>query len=791
MIRSITPILLIAFLFSLSIHVNAQVFEISGRIIEHSTSEALPAASVAVYSSSDTVLIKGKMADTAGIFTIHHINAGSYFIVCSFLGFINDTLLVNVNSNKNLGDISLEASALLLEEVSVTSDKPILTHDLEKQVYHVDQDIMAKSSTVTEILQNIPSITVDIDGGITLRNTSNITYFINGKPSALLRRNPSAVLQQIPASSIERIEVITNPTAKYRPDGVGGIINIVLKKESSEGLSGQVTANAGNEERYNANINLNYAKEDFKLYGNYAFRHSNGTVLYKDKRTYKDSLSGLPTEYYNESGTSQTKAFSHNAYAGTNFNLNDYNSIELSGSYFYQKSSHQGESDIAGLNSSETLDYKLTNQQTNDEFEKEGELNFTYEHTFKNNEDHNLSVDATYAAYAEQEDKTFYQIYTYPNDYIDTSRYLIQKGGHQTEIQADYTLPLGEDAEFESGYAGEFIYDDIRYTNNLKRNRFLFNQQLHAIYALYGQSIDRFSFKAGVRAEQTLITSHLVFPMDSMVPNNYFKIFPTVHLGYELSDNKQITLSYSKRLNRPDPDELNPYPEFSDPRNAEAGNPNLKPEQVHSLELGYQFSKNNLSVTTTLYYRYKYDAFTAIFENIGDSIVLYTTTNLNTRQSGGLEGTVSGKLFRFWTYNLSGDIYYSTIDATNLGYNNKSSISGNIKGYSLFQITKSTYMQLNAYYYFPRITPQGRRDPFYYINAGFKQNLFKNRASLTLTATDIFHSYKIKYDINSRQLDQFTTINRKQAVIYIGFIWRFNNFKDKEKINFENSGPVK
>lgn len=774
-----------------SIAVIAQQFEIKGRIVEQTTLETLPGASIAIYSKIDATLIKGAVADTVGIFKIQHLKRGNYLLVCSFIGFINDTLSVNLHGNKNLGDISLKASILLLEEVSLTTNKPILSYNLEKKIYHVDQDIMARSGTVTEILQNIPSITVDINGVITLRNTSNITYFINGKPSALLRRNPSAILQQMPASSIERIEIITNPTAKYRPDGVSGILNIVLKKESSEGFSGQINANIGNEERYNTNINMNYAKEDFKLFGNYGFRHSNGIVLFEDKRTYKDSISKFPEEYYNETGSSQTKALSHNAFAGVNYNFNDFNNIELSATYFYQKSKHHGNSNISGFNSLEVLDYRFINKQTNDEFEKEGELNFTYEHSFKNNESQSLSLEATYAAYNEREDKSFNQIYSLPDNHSDISKYLIQKGGHQSEILVDYTLPFGEDAEFESGYAGEFIYDNIQYTNNSQSNKFLFSQQLNALYALYGQSIGKFNYKAGLRAEQTFIKSHLVFPTNSLVSNNYFKIFPTIHLGFKLNNNKQISLSYSKRLNRPDSDELNPYPEFSDPRNAEAGNPNLKPEQIHSLEFGYRFSKNKFSIISALYYHYKYDAFTTIIENIGDNIVLYTTTNLNTRQSGGLESALSGKLFKIWDYNLAGNIYYSTIDASNLGYTNKSSISGNLKGYSLFKIANNTFIQLNAYHYFPSITPQGRREPYYYINAGFKQNLLKQKASLTITGTDVFHTYKIKYNINSTQFDQFTNISRNQPIWYIGFIWRVNNFSDKEKLNFEKNGLVK
>jgi outer membrane receptor protein involved in Fe transport len=783
-------ILILVFLFSINATFS-QTYNISGTVIEKTSKEPLPGTSIILHNHNGSVF-NGTTTDSSGVFKINSIQKGNYYIEISFVGFITDTLKnIDISKNLDLGVIKLNPSEFLLDEAVVSGEKSLYTTHLEKKVYNVQKDVLAETSSASEILQNVPSVNVDINGGITLRNTSNITFFVNGKPSALLRKNPSAILEQIPASSIERIEIITNPSAKYRPDGVGGIINIVLKKDADKGLSGQVGANVGNEGRYNANINLNYGAEDFKLFGNYGIRHSNASVLYTDERTYKDSLEN-PNSFYSEDGSSKTNSLSHNAFIGANYDINDFNNIEISGNYFIQNSYHDGSSEISSLDKNSNPDYNFTNIQTNKELEEEGEANLTYEHSFKNNEDHTLTFEAVYSSYNEKEDKTFNQNYTFPTTISETSNYIIQKSGNQQELNLEYSLPLGEDAEFESGYMGEFIYDNIRYNKNGELSQFKFNQQLHAFYALFGQSIEDFSYKAGLRAEQTNINSHLVSPSDTTIPNNYFKLFPTIHIGYDIDDNKNISLSYSKRVNRPDPDELNPNPEYSDPRNAEAGNPHLKPEKIHSVELGYRYSHKKYSINSSLYYRYKYDAFTGIFTNIGDSIVLYSATNLNTRQSGGIEAILSGRILKKHTYNITGDVYYTTIDATNLGYSNyKSSISGNIKAYSLIKLFKKSFLQLNAYYYFPSITPQGSRSDFYYFNLGFKQNLFKNKASLTLTATDVFHTYKIKYNIQSAELNQTTTIQRRYPVVYVGFIWRFNNYKDKEKIDFDENGIKK
>lgn len=771
----------------------SQYIELKGQITDQSGHEPLAGATVALYKQNDSSLVSGTVSDSAGYFVIKSRPGVKYFLEISFIGFISDTI-PDLFPTKSLffGVIALKPSEILLDEISITSEKSIMTNRLDKKVYHVGKDVMAESSSAREILQNIPSVTVDINGGITLRNSSNITFFLNGKPSALLRKNPSVVLEQIPAGSIDRIEIITNPSAKYRPDGIGGIINIVLKKEKKQGLNGQISAHGGNEGRYNTDLNINYGTENLKFFGNYGLRHSNGTVLYTDDRVYKDSLHQNILSYYDENGHSKTNALSHNIYAGMSYDINDFNSAGFSGSYFQQNSLHNGESEIESLDSIKNPDYHIKNVQTNNEYEKEGELNFTYEHNFKNKKDHGLTLEATYSGYDEKENKIFNQIYTVPNNITDISHYLIRKSGCQQEVMVDYVLPMGKNAEFNSGYAGEFIVDNIKYNYNVKKSQFIFHQQIHAAYVLYGQSIGNFSFKAGLRAEQANIRSHLITPADSLTPNNYFKLYPTIHLGYDISDKNQLSLSYSKRVNRPDADGLNPNPEFSDPRNAEAGNPNLKPEQTHSLELGFSNNNDNFSITSSLYYRYKYDAFTSIFKNIADSIILSTTTNLHTRQSGGLEGVLSGSLFHHCNYSLTTDIFYTTIDASNLGYTkNKSSVSGNIKGYTLLKFSKKTFVQINAYYYFPSITPQGKRNAFYYLNIGLRQNLFKNRASLTLTGTDVFHTYKIIYKIESAGLNQFTTIQRKLPVFYIGFIWRLNNFKDKNKIDFEGEGLVK
>ena len=777
-------------LFITPVYGFTQGVAVTGKVSEKESGEPLIGASVMLKRQTDSTLISGTVTDTVGMFRLMSVPEENYLLEISFIGFYPCERTIKVTEESiNLGDIFLEPLEILLGEVSVKTRKPALVNELDKKVYNVEEDILAESGSVSDILQHIPSVSVDIDGNITLRNTGNITFFVNGRPSAMLRRDAASILQQMPANSIERIEIITNPSARYRPDGIGGIINIVMKKESLKGLSGQVTVNAGSEKRYNAHVNLNYAPGDLKLFGNYGLRHNTGTRLFTDNRVYKDSENSSLISDYNETGNSSSDGLAHTLFAGGSYEINDFNSLEFSGSFFLQNSFHTSVSEIAATDSAGNPDYNFTDRSTNDEFEEEGEMSLAFEHNFKENQDHTLSFEAAYSAYNEREDLEFNKEYTFPYNNIESSGNLVEKSGNQQEMLIDYTLPFGEEGAFESGYAGEFVLDDIRYTGEASTSRFLLNQQVHALYALAGMPLGEFTFKAGLRAEQALIGPHLKIPVDSLIRNRYFKLYPTLHLGYVLNERNEISLSYSKRINRPDADELNPYPEYSDPRNAEAGNPNLKPEQIHSLELGYHWRPTFGELTGTLFYRHEYEAFTTIYSTIGDSVVLRTIANLNTQNALGCEIVLSGNILKNWDLDLTGNVFYTTIDASDLGYgSNKSTLSGNIKLYSLVSLSGKTFVQVNGFYYLPTITPQGKRDPYFYLNAGIKQQLFRNRSSLVLTVSDIFHTYRIRNVILSDELDRVTTRMRKYPVIYLGFIWRFNNYRDQHKLEYEGEG---
>lgn len=774
---------------------------VSGQVEEAATSEPLAFVNVILFRLADTLQVQGTLTDQEGRFAFSGIAPGKYFAQLSFLGFeTKKTTSFSIHQETvqhDLGKIGIQVSAHLLEQVEVVAEKSTYSFSLDRKVYNVEKDILAQTGSATEILQNLPAVTVDADGQVSLRGTSNITFFINGKPSALMRANPTAALEQIPANTIERIEVITNPSARYRPDGIGGIINIVLKEKKGQGWNAVFLANLGNLQRYNANLNLNYGKSGLNAFLNYGIRHASTPRSLLDQRINKNEMGDILSNT-NYSSFTQKESFSHLLSGGMAIELGEQSQLELSGEY------QHGIDDIRSLSDWMVREEVLSAfaiDRTLDEREGEYELAATFEHEFQQ-EDHTLAIEFTYSNYDESEDNYYDESHTSPSVFRSLSRNLIEKGGPLADLSLDYALPIGEETELEAGYEAQFLKDNIHFLGEDfldqdgswsvdldKTNYFIFRQDIHAIYSTLGHSFGDFSFLAGLRAEQALINSHLTTTGEK-IPNDYFNIFPSLHLSYELGDDQELQLSYSRRINRPDSDEHNPFAEYEDPRNREAGNPRLKPENIHSLELGYQWQSGPLSIVPTLYYRYKYDAFTEFEEIVQDSVLQRTYVNLSSEQSSGMELILSSRLKEAVTLNFSANAFYNELDASSLGNtNNRSIFAWDAKVAVHANVTGSTLAQVNASYRSSRLSAQGRFRPLFLLNLGLRQDILRKSGSLILTVSDVFNSLKFKSLIDTPLLYRSTNYKRNSQIIYVGFVYRFGQIlsKKQQKLDFEDN----
>ena len=768
---------------------------IKGSVTDEANRRPLEFVNVVLRSGADSAIVAGTETLANGQFAFTNVPSGEYFVRFSMIGYNEHVTPVHkidaANRSWSLGVIRMAEGSVSLDEVVITAQKALFTNSIDRKVYNVGQDIMSKSGSTSELLQSIPSVEVDIEGNVSLRGSSSVLILVNGKSSPLLANSSATVLQQMPASSIERIELITNPSAKYKPDGTSGIINIVLKENVGLGTNGSISGNIGNMDRYNGNIRLNYNPGDLNFFGAYSFRKDNRNRVNTDTRLQNDPVAGL--NYYRDNFLSFASPISHMFALGIDYAFDRSSSAGISGNYFHNgftrtETSSKVLQDMLG-NTSQLLG----RDRVDYEYEMEYGFKLFAEHKFrKKNEKVRFEFNGSNAP--ELEDNHYTDLYTFPSAPNQYDNSLIKQTERKLEATVDYSDPLSEDATFETGYAGETNHRDMDFSfENLdpvtqrflkdvtKTNRFVYDEAVHAFYATYECSFGSFGAMAGIRAEGSLINSNLV-TLDSTIKNNYFSLFPTAHLTYKLNPASELRLSYSKRVRRPEGDDLNPFPEYRDPRNISSGNPKLKPEYVHSVEFGCKFETEAFSLLPSIYYRYTYDRFTSITQVLNDTTLLTTRTNLSNDQSTGVELVFAADIGDIISVHGSTNAFFNRIDASNLGYGQNKSVttwSGSLT--MSVNVTKSSLVQVNSNYSSKRLTPQGESLPSYVVNAGMRQELIAGKLSITASIADVFKTLRRESTLDTPLLHQRLVNSRDSRIIYLGVTYNFGTSPKKSK----------
>lgn len=760
---------------------------VSGVVRADSTNRPLEFVNVVLLNQIDSAIVTGTITDAKGRFQVNNVQTGGYFLRFSLLGFRKKrSSSFTIDSNHNgfdAGTIFLKELTLKLGEVTVTEDKPIFSNSIDRKVYNVQQDILSKTGSISDLLQNVPSVQVDVDGTVSLRGSSNVQILINGKVSPLLGISSGDALQQMPASSVEKIEVITNPSAKFTPEGTSGIINIVMKKDANLGSNGNATANFGNSWRYNFSANGNYSSENANIFGNYSIRKDERNSLNTITSVQRDS-SNSPS-YSSAGGHAFSRPLSHFATLGIDFHLNEMDKAGLSGSYRYRSytSNDITTETFADSTTSVVSDYDR-HRIDYDHTVVPGLAGF-FEHEFEG-QDHKLRVEFTGSHMFDQEDNRFNNVYRVPAGVVGYDNTLIQEHETKGEFTIEYHHKLNEHSTLDAGYVGRFDREDFNFqvstfdpgrqlfTEDIgKTNQFLYREAIHALYATYENSFGLLSMLAGLRAEKAFITSDLLTTAQ-VVPNDYFRLYPTLHLAYKINEFDELQLNYSLRVNRPEGDDLNPFPEYRDPRNVQAGNPYLKPEFIHSIEFGYQWQKDNISILPSVFYRNRNNKFTSLTEALNDSTLLRTKANLSSDQSGGLEVVFTGNLWTMIAVNMSTNAYYEEIDASNLGFGDRKSTvtwSGSLN--LNVNLSKGTMVQINSTYRSLQLTPQGEIKPAVVVNLGARQDLLDGKLSLTATVSDILRTFKRQMDLTSPRLMQNSLNSRDSRVVFFGLTYHF------------------
>ena len=779
---------------------------ISGKVVDAKNLAPIEYANIILYDTTTSSMVTGVVSDSNGFFIIKDIPPGNYYIEYTFIGYAKQrTKALTISKKKTnfkLGELKIVPTAITMGEINITAEKSMMISKIDRKVFNVQKDIMAQTGTVIDMLQTIPSITVDADGNISLRGSQNVTVLINGRPSVMAG---TANLDQMPASLIERIEVITNPSAKYRPDGTGGIINIILKKEQKAGFNGILGANAGNHNRLNTNLQLNYSTGKVNIFGSYGLRQDY-RLRTSEMNSQTIDTSQDQSVYLWQTSEGTVKLLSHLAQLGIDWNLSKKDVAGISGTYNYR---------LVKRNDVTLNLYKNNELQPSEEFtrtlngtENENSIGLKayYEHTFNRKPEHQLKIDFEFQSDAEKEDDYWtnvYQLPEYPQGDDHTIGNNIQQ---EINFSVNYNRPLREDITLETGYESitsmmnqeqdVFHMDSdsaIWVVDPEATNRFYGNQSVLALYALVNYSGKNLSIMAGLRAEEALLDLEFR-SLDTVSKTRYFAIYPTLHLGLTSGKN-EWQLNYSRRVNRPDVDDMNPVPEYRDPRNIFKGNPDLKPEDIHSFELGYSFQPENFTLIPTLFYRYKVNGFTRVFSSLNDTVLVTTIDNLASDQSAGIDLSGSWQIGKVSNINFSASAFYNQIDASNIGYSsNKGAFSWNTKINASVNFTKTTLFQINGQYRSEALTAQGYRLPSWVINLGFRQDFWNKRISFVATVSDLFNSQAWKVRVSTPILVQESIRRRDARVIYGGFVFNFgtNGKKSKEpKFEYDNGGEGK
>ncbi|HOP03871.1 MAG TPA: TonB-dependent receptor [Tenuifilaceae bacterium] len=775
---------------------------VKGFVYDSLSRQPLEYATVSIYRTSDNSLVTGTITDANGFFRVANMEPGNYALEISFIGYNNKRIanfeIAPNKRNFDLGQIILQSADNSLEEVMVVADRPTMKYQIDKKVINVSQLHTSSSGTAVEILENIPSVTVSIEGDVSLRGSGSFTVLIDGKPSIM---DANDVLNQIPASQIENIEIITNPSAKFDPDGVAGIINIIMKKNRLQGVSGVVNTNVGTHGRYGGDFLVNFRKDrvNFNIGADFNKRSMIGNSIYESETYQADTTYLYNTGEFDRSGNSWGLK------AGIDFNINPKNTFSIG--YRLGDRNRGGSStlDYEEWNSSDLINKTI--YASEEESNRGGihhNLNFDYRKEF-NTKEHNLLMQFVWET-SESEDKSLNLLYDNLNTIVQGQRSVESGPEKEYTLKLDYTLPFGKESKFEAGYQGNMeISNEFNgmYLYNIANQTFEFNDQfskdvdysttIHAMYSLISGKLGGLGYQFGLRTEHTNRVIDLVGEPDEFTLNRW-DYYPTVHFSYNLPADQEIMTSYTRRLQRLRGWYLEPFYTWHDAYNIRIGNPDLVPEYIDSYELSYQkkFSKNVISVD--MYYRVTHNKIESIRSIYDDNANVFLTTffNVGKDYSLGTEVMVGFDPTKWWHFDLMGNIYDYKQEGTFDGRDySTSSFNWNARLNNSFKLAKFTRLQLTGMYNSPTVTAQGEQKGFMVTNLALKQDFFKNALSLTLQVRDIFGTMGHERTVRDIDFYTYSKWDPNTPIVSLTATIRLNNYRpDRKRSQQQSNGDM-
>ena len=765
---------------------------LSGKVIDEETKQPLEYATITLKNQRFPDRLQGGITDAEGNFKFE-VFPGRYTITTEYISFesnVNEGVILREITD--LGTIALGISVDALDEVELVAERTEVEIRLDKRVYNVGRDITVRGGSVSDVMDNIPSVSVDVEGNISLRGNDNVRILINGKPSGLVGLSGPDALRQLPAESIEKVEVITSPSARYEASGTAGILNIILKREELAGFNGSFILNGGFPTTFGGNTNLNWRTEKLNIFS---------TLSYNDSKSLGGGV--FNSEYFNGDAPStftnedrdyerQRERFFINL--GAEYFFDDKTSFTVSG---FLRNSNNGSNNTTIIEDRSATDVVLNSfGRYQDETEEDKSAQFTANFTKKfNDKGHELIIE--YQTEESSEDEADLARNTNTFDQKSST----DESQKRQLLQLDYVYPIDDNTQFELGYRGDFSQQDTDYqvfdlTNGIETintnltNYLGFTQNVNAAYTQFGKKINKFSYLLGLRMEDTKII------IDQRTANiyrekKYTDWFPTVNLSYEFNEKENITLGYSRRIRRPRSWSLNPFQSLTSLTFFRQGNPDLDPSYANSFDFGYLKRWEKFTFNGSIYYSKATQVITRITETTGTIVrvsedplvevpaLRFTSINLAENNRTGTEFTLTYSPKR--TVRISGN--FNIFNSETIGTYEDQVLDAEIVSWfarvnASFPLPFDLTTQLRAFYRGPSATAQTETQGIFSLSGAVNKNVFKKKGTLSFRASDIFNSRRRKSSTRTAQFTNYTEFQWRQPTYIFTFTYRLNERKN-------------
>lgn len=762
--------------------------KIKGIIVDAESKSPMEYANIAIYNKSNSKLVSGGIANATGAFEIDNLPLGTYYLEANFIGFekttVEEVKIVPPSTTVDMGVIELDVSRETIGAVNVVADRNRIEYKIDKKVINVSQDINAAGGTAVTVLENTPSVEVDIDGNVSLRGSSSFTVLIDGRPSVL---SGSDALKQIPSSAIENIEIITNPSVKYDPDGMAGIINIVMKKNILSGFNGILNANIGTGEKYGTDLTMNYKTKKYNLFfgANWNDDTYEGNMR-SSRETYRDG----DTTFLTTDGIRNQIRGGQRLKAGFDYFLSDKTSVTLAGEVGEYNFDGEGGGRLHTYQHPANPLTELYSVQENNSFRNgefvEGKASFLSK--FDESGTHKLEGSFDYQTRNVESGDNIGEYrtdLTYVPNSGDLSRVVTTEVEESNDyrMKIDYTLPLESGRKFEAGVQSRleretevFSFSNFGVNNPKYTSDMDFKEDIHSIYSTFAGGSKALKYQLGLRGEYTKRSID-----HSAVTNPYildrFDYFPSAHFSYDMNDNNQFMTSYSRRIDRPGGRDLDPFPSYMNQYTIRLGNPDLKPEYTDSYEFSFMRKFGNSFISLETFYRTTKDKMERSMFVSNDTTYMRTVNFDRDHSMGGeLMGNVNltkwllvNASFSLYQYIMQGELLGQTIDRQSTNYTGR--VNTTIK------FSPNCRMQLTGYYRGPSVSAQGDQESMLFTNVSYRQEFMKKKLTASISVRDVLGTAKFEGTSFGDGFKSSFRMQREPRVVMLTLSYKINNYK--------------